>query len=306
MKLSVIVSTYNRPNDLLRCLKSLRRQEFIDQIVVVDQSEYDDSKKICNGFRLDYFKIEGRNISKSRNFGISKSIGEIIAFIDDDAEAVGEWSKEIIVNFKNSPSLVMLCGKVIRIKDGEKILQYENGIVSEYGYIEDIHPQDEKLYIKGFNRWYLRPMGTNMAFRKDIVIKIGGFDEFYEYNHDETDLALRLIKEGLSALYSNKMIVYHYQSVGLNRQNEFLVNYFAEAKNNTYFGLKHSKDNLIIKYIKVIKRVFGPWGPLGGNFKSYKLKRYGFRTMLILTGSIISGFFRGVDGYLKTKKSLSN
>lgn len=45
--------------------------------------------------------------------------------------------------------------------------------------------------------WMLYPMGTNVVFRRRALVEIGGFDETFEYHHDETDVCRRLMDLGL-------------------------------------------------------------------------------------------------------------
>jgi glycosyltransferase involved in cell wall biosynthesis len=86
---SVIVTTFNRPNYLRECIKSILNQEYVDfELIIIDNfSNYDffavldEFKDLrVKGFQNSNYGI----IALNRNFGIEKSVGKYLAFCDDD------------------------------------------------------------------------------------------------------------------------------------------------------------------------------------------------------------------------------
>lgn len=254
----------DRPQYIEACLSSIMDQKIQAEIIVIDQSKGKETEELIRKYNdIKYLKSNKTNLSYSRNLGILEAKGEVLAFIDDDARADKDWLNVIENEFSNE-RLDMLAGKVFLIKDGNKTVQFQNGIVSDYGYIEDVHPEDEIKYLAGNGHWYSRPMGTNMAFKRSALLSIGGFDEFYEYIHDETDVAIRLIRSGGIAKYSCKMIVDHYQAPSRNRkEKKYDINWYTDAKNNVYFGMKNGSNNMIIRTLRTIHRITSANGALG-------------------------------------------
>ena len=88
-RVSVIIVTYRRASSLRECLSHLSRQtEPADQIIVVDGSEDSLSANVVMEFtEATYVRHPpgAGNRPSSRNTGVSSAIGEIIAFLDDDA-----------------------------------------------------------------------------------------------------------------------------------------------------------------------------------------------------------------------------
>lgn len=90
MKLSVIVPVYNVSSYLPRCIDSLINQTYNRiEIILVDDGSTDNSGKICDAFatedtRIRVFHKANGGLSEARNFGLSKSKGQYIAFIDSD------------------------------------------------------------------------------------------------------------------------------------------------------------------------------------------------------------------------------
>lgn len=86
--ISVIIPLYNKQRHIFKTLEMALAQTFGDfEIIVVNDGSTDGSENEVLKFtdlRIRYFKTENKGVSAARNFGISKSEGEIIAFLDAD------------------------------------------------------------------------------------------------------------------------------------------------------------------------------------------------------------------------------
>ncbi len=89
---SVIIPTYNRSSVIYRAVKSVLNQTFNDyELIVVDDGSTDDTSLLLEGFsRIKYFKTLNKGVSAARNFGVEKSTGQYIAFLDSDDEWLPE------------------------------------------------------------------------------------------------------------------------------------------------------------------------------------------------------------------------
>jgi len=91
-KVSVVISTYNRPEMLRRALESVAKQTFRDfEVVVVDDGS-DTAGDVCADF-VDEFPITAMNLQENtgyqcvpKNVGIEYARGSYIAYLDDDNE----------------------------------------------------------------------------------------------------------------------------------------------------------------------------------------------------------------------------
>jgi glycosyltransferase involved in cell wall biosynthesis len=92
--ISVVIPTYNRPLMLIRAVRSVLAQTYRDfEIIVVDDcSVVDPQAELAREFaaalkegKIRYFRnTENRDKSFCRNFGVRQSVGEYLAFLDDD------------------------------------------------------------------------------------------------------------------------------------------------------------------------------------------------------------------------------
>lgn len=91
VKLSVIVPVYNVDKYLTRCLNTLVNQSLDDyEIILVNDGSSDNSLSICEKYQSEYgdkiklFSKDNGGLSDARNYGIARSSGKYLAFIDSD------------------------------------------------------------------------------------------------------------------------------------------------------------------------------------------------------------------------------
>ncbi len=87
-KVSVIVPVFNVEKYLNECIQSLINQTYSDiEIILVDDGSSDMSPEICDSYASDKVKVYHKNnggLSSARNFGIEKSTGRFLCFVDSD------------------------------------------------------------------------------------------------------------------------------------------------------------------------------------------------------------------------------
>ena len=105
IKTSVIIPTYNRPQDLTNCMQSILSQSVKpDEIIVVDDGDLPGFPLLneCKGagirciFHKKNIKKNIRGPAASRNAGVKLSFGEIIFFLDDDVKLFPDYIEKIL------------------------------------------------------------------------------------------------------------------------------------------------------------------------------------------------------------------
>lgn len=104
--ISVIIPTFNREKTIKRAIDSVLSQTYSDiECIVVDDCSSDRTEEIVKSIkdkRLKYFKLEKNSgACYARNFGISKSSGEFIAFQDSDDEWLEDKLEKQINNLRS-------------------------------------------------------------------------------------------------------------------------------------------------------------------------------------------------------------
>ncbi|NMX21358.1 glycosyltransferase family 2 protein [ANME-1 cluster archaeon GoMg4] len=249
MKTSVIVCSYGGNEDLVEsCMASLECQTYQpdEKILVVDTEEEKEIYSNSNLLHNTRVVCSGkRGLAAARNRGIEESIGDIIAFIDDDAVADKNWLYEIINSFSGSNDAAVVGGPVKPIFRGKKIKEKLNWII---GCTSNSPPTE-------------RPIGCNMAFDKSVFNTMGGFNENLGRVKEklaigeETELFLRIMKYNSDAkiIYNPDAVVYHEVPEKRTKVGYMMRRAYEEGLAKAVIGKKHGLDteqNYIKYYVK--------------------------------------------------------
>ena len=110
---SIVIPTYNRATCVRRAIDSVLRQTFKDyELIVVDDGSTDNTSEVVRGYgeRIVYVPQHNRGVSAARNAGISRSVGDWVAFLDSDDEWLpGYLSKqaELVSKYPDLAGAVM-------------------------------------------------------------------------------------------------------------------------------------------------------------------------------------------------------
>ena len=129
----------------------------------------------------------------SRNLGWKKGSSDIVAFTDDDCVPSSNWIESILNSFEDD-GVDVIEGSVTT-GDGGVLLSM------------DPHPGD---------RWN-RFKTANMAYRREVLEEIGGFDERYFIHREDTDIAWRALASGFSITWTPECLVHHPDRAGVQR-----------------------------------------------------------------------------------------
>lgn len=197
---SVVIPTFNRSGRLMRCLNSLQRQTFPSsdfEIIVADDGSTDGTRE-----KIQELKTEGRDSftyirgphlgpARARNLGIEASRAEIVAFIDDDCTADPDWLQSLLRPFAS-----LDVGGV------------EGRVISR--------GQASPLSRSVSNRSGGQYLTANAAYRRNVLERVGGFDEtFLLAGGEDYDLAYRVLKGGYRIVFEDNAVTVHpvyYQS----------------------------------------------------------------------------------------------
>lgn len=246
--ISIVICTSDRADSLQKTIDSLNQINYsYFEVIVVDSSSTNDTldmlRKIKNhlDFDIKIFTSGNKNISISRNIGIKNSLGEIIIFIDDDAIPPSNWIEKLLSIYSLHGNKCGGVGGTVRdMTKSDYPLQYHCGITNIISNTIAIRSSNNINYNQPQGFWYNGLMGANSSYRKDILEKINGYDEFFEYFLDETDVCLRVIQAGYEIHYCD-VVVDHYPQPSHNRKDQkHLTCWYSLAKNTTYFALKHA------------------------------------------------------------------
>ena len=180
-KVSVIVPTYNRANQLEGTLRSIVSQTYQDfELIVVDDGSTDNTSKVIESFPSAQYLPMKKNsgVSKARNIGLACAKGEFICFLDSD-DLWKEKKLEIQIHWMESNTDNQVCyTDEIWVRNGVRV----NQMNKHRKYTGDIFRHCLALCI-------VSP--SSVMIRAKLFSEIGNFDESLPACEDY-DLWLRI------------------------------------------------------------------------------------------------------------------
>jgi len=182
--ISIVVCTRDRPKRLEMCLRHLDRLEYPRfEVVVVDNAPVHDAVRALlmarqsGGVTCRYVAEPRGGLSWARNAGIAAAAGDIIAFLDDDEEPDRDWLAGIAGGFARSDEVGCVTGAILPARLDTRVQEWferSGGHSKGRGFLPAIFsgqgPQSPLFPLPPFGA------GGNMAFRREALARIGGFD----------------------------------------------------------------------------------------------------------------------------------
>jgi GT2 family glycosyltransferase len=201
MLLSVVIVNWNRKDDVLRAIQSLKDQSHRElEIIVVDNHSDDGSQQAIRDKFPDVILMEMPHSKFSAcytfNIGMEAAKGEVVAIMDNDATFEKDWAELAIRHLNENKDVGAVTSKIVNVYKEHFFFQYETW--PDYS--------DEKEYdIYTFR-------GCAFAMRGDLLRKIGAYPEEYEIYANEDDLAARIWAAGYKIRYYADLSANHYTS----------------------------------------------------------------------------------------------
>lgn len=240
MKISLIISTYNKPLYLDQVLKSIiKLDEYPDEVLIADDGSGEETAQLINQYQSNFpvplihvwQEDKGFRLSRSRNNGIIESSGDYLVFIDDDLIL---HPKFISDHRRYAKKGCFYCGSRVRFGKSitaEIMASHRNSV---FWWEKDIKSRINALripflhhLIKGPGYTYKRLRGCHLAFWKVDLITINGFDERYaSWGREDSDIALRMMHTGIKRInFKWAAICYHlyHPAEKTNTHNDILL-----------------------------------------------------------------------------------
>ena len=196
-RISVVVCSCNGARTIRECLEGVVGLEYPDfECIVVDDGSTDVTAAIAEEFDVRLIRTANAGLASARNTGLEAATGEIVAYIDDDAFPERHWLTYLADAFATTSH-----GAI----GGPNIAPPGDGLVAECvatapgGPSHVLLSDDLAEHIPG----------CNMAFRRDLLKAIGGFDPQFGVAGDDVDICWRVQEAGSTVGYSPAACVWH-------------------------------------------------------------------------------------------------
>jgi glycosyltransferase involved in cell wall biosynthesis len=198
-KLSVVVCSYNGSATLRETLEALRKVEYPDfEVIVVNDGSTDSTPEIAVEYAVRLISTPNRGLSSARNTGMEAATGEIVAYVDDDAYPDPHWLQYLAHAFTTTDFAGV---------GGPNIPPQGDGMIAE----SVANAPGGPSHVLTSDQIAEHIPGCNMAFRRDALLEVGGFDPVYRAAGDDVDLCWKIQASGRKIGFHPSAVVWHHR-----------------------------------------------------------------------------------------------
>lgn len=229
-KISVIICTRDRAEVLVECLRSIASNKLHPlEVLVVDQSTTDSTAEVVREFSttvpyaVRYLCHSYQGLTKARNIGLKASMGDIVAFTDDDCIVDPGWLEAIAREFEDA-RISCVCGQT------RPVHYWGRPNIAMLSTLN----HNKRRVVQGKHNPLMIGRGNNMAFRRVDLMNLGGFNEYIGVGQpinagDDSDVLYRLMESGRYVVHTPDAVVHHRQPRDWRKVLEKKHGYSASA-----------------------------------------------------------------------------
>jgi GT2 family glycosyltransferase len=170
--------------------------------------------------------------------------GDLIVLLNNDAVLTERWL-EMMVDALRSDAAIGFCSAKIIIAGTDKIDSVGDTFTTAFSGTKmgEYEPESQ------FNARRLVPGACAAAviYRREMLDRIGFFDEEFFFNHEDTDLNLRAWLSGWKCLFVPEAVVFHKVNASVGDLSDMGVYYFA--RNNVWVWIKNIPLSILLRYL---------------------------------------------------------
>lgn len=286
-KVSIVVPNFNGKQYVMECMDALMDQDVRSfEVILVDDASTDGSLQMV----MDKYPDNGaypktRYISRKKNGGFCKAVNdgiraadsEYILLLNNDTKVERDFVKQMYASIRRSDKIFSVSAKMLMMQD-ETLMDDSGDLYNALGwaYTKSKGKPEEKFNKR---RKIFAACGGAAIYRKDILDKIGYFDDNHFAYLEDIDIGYRAKLNGYVNIYEPRARVLHLGSATSgSRYNEFKAKY--SARNNIY---------LIYKNMPLWQKIVNfPWLLIGFMVKTF------FYTIKGMGLSYVKGIFEGL------------
>lgn len=243
-KISYIIPTHNRKNDLIEHIRSVRKSSYKNiEIIVVDNASIDGTTQAVEKLFPDVKVIKSKvNLSAAggRNLGMKNVSKKSSYFLlmDDDVVIEPDTITKLYEAISDRSEYAAATGKVLYYEKPEvvQLAGSSVGLITSINYANS-GPDDGR-----FDKPSDCFAGGAVLIKRQIAEEVGFYDEIYPRLYEDADYSVRIIRTGKKILYVPSARIYHKASIldKKSASNRWLSGAYYTARNKIIFMRKHS------------------------------------------------------------------
>lgn len=204
---SLVIVSRDRADVLDRCLGAVGQMDHPEFEVIVVADPATAERVRAGGLPVKLAVCEVPNIAVARNIGIGLAAAPVVAFLDDDAVPEPTWLSRLSAVYADAE--ISAAGGYVRGRNGIS-MQWTAGTVDRLTRPGPLDaPRGMVSKHRGRPGLAIEIKGCNCSYRREVLVRLGGFDPALAYYLDETELNLRLAYQGLTTAVVPMAQVHH-------------------------------------------------------------------------------------------------
>jgi glycosyltransferase involved in cell wall biosynthesis len=258
---SIVIPVYNKENFVGKTLKSVLDQTFADfEIIIINDGSTDNSEKVIQSIedkRIHYFSKKNEGVAITRNFGIEKSNGDFICFLDAD----DYWYPEFLETMKSAIAKfpgqkVFSCAIEIGAQNKIFPANYSIGKKSHFEIVDFFEASQKECVL-----WT-----SGAVFHKSVFDTVGRFDTKIKKGED-TELWIRIGLQYPIVFIWEILARYVYDKSSVSRN----LTYFFEPYTFEKYALQEKTNQKLKQYMDLNRFSAVIKCKLNSDFKTAKI-----------------------------------
>lgn len=257
-KVSVVTVNYNTAQDtknLLESLKKVRTPDFLLTIIVVDNGSKDASALDgLQGFTFIKLK-ENSGFTGGYNAGIKKALqdgADYVLIVNNDTTADPDLLSNMLDVLEQDKIIGVTVPKIYFAKGHEfhkdrynekelgKVFWYAGGH-TDWNHIKSVHRGVDEVDHGQYDKTEEVTFATGccMLFKREVLEKVGVFDEKYFLYYEDADINERVRRVGYAIYYVPSAVLFHVNASSTGGAGSSMQDYFI-TRNQMLFGMHYA------------------------------------------------------------------
>jgi GT2 family glycosyltransferase len=251
-KISIIIPHLKGKAMLISCLKRVYKQTYLNfEVILVDNGSNDGSAEYVKIHFPQVIIVKHKNnlgFAGGVNSGIKAANGNLIALLNDDAQPEARWLEYLVEGFVDK-NVFAVAPKIYQgsFNNSANIIESVGDYYSCWGFASAIDNGQKDGNIKTYKTVFSATGGASI-YRKDIIEKLGYFDEDFFAYFEDVDICFRARLLGYYVVTAPKSLVYHLGSVTSGGDTSPFKKYLV-SRNIWYVYLKNMPGLLFWRYL---------------------------------------------------------
>lgn len=195
-EVSLYIPCFNAARTIGACLEGVFKQSYpIKEVLIIDDGSNDETSSIASRYPVRIIRHENnRGLAAARNTAIRNMNTEFAASLDADCLPESEWLEHLMKRFGLS-KIAGVGGRLLEADSKSIFDAWRSAHMQQHWEAK----KDEPPFL----------FGSNTVLRREIIEKVGFYDEGFTSNYEDVDISDRIKKAEHSLVYEPKAVVRH-------------------------------------------------------------------------------------------------